>query len=102
LGSINVGHATSETIKQLPASALPSSSGAAAGLLSTTWTKAISAESLFYQQCCPPQTVRTMAVNTLVIMETFYLYSVRYVCSISLAGEGVLGTRAVTAGASGL
>jgi magnesium-transporting ATPase (P-type) len=43
---------------------------------------------------------RTMAVNTLVVMEIFYLFSVRYVHGTSLTWQGVLGTPAVLAGVS--
>ncbi|MEW5420563.1 cation-transporting P-type ATPase [Amorphus sp. 3PC139-8] len=43
-------------------------------------------------------TARTMVVNTLVVMEIFYLFSVRYVHGPSLTFEGVLGTRAVLSG----
>ncbi|HKK29426.1 MAG TPA: HAD-IC family P-type ATPase [Alphaproteobacteria bacterium] len=38
---------------------------------------------------------RTYAVNTLVVMEVFYLFSVRYLRSPSLTLTGVQGTRAV-------
>ncbi len=38
---------------------------------------------------------RTYAVNTLVVMEVFYLFSVRYLRSQSLTVRGVKGTRAV-------
>ena len=41
------------------------------------------------------ETARTMAVNTLVVMEIFYLFSVRYAYGTSLSQEGVKGTRAV-------
>lgn len=41
------------------------------------------------------ETARTMAVNTLVVMEIFYLFSVRYAYGTSLSLEGVKGTRAV-------
>lgn len=44
------------------------------------------------------ETARTMAVNTLVVMEIFYLFSVRYVHGTSLTWQGVLGTRAVLIG----
>ena len=40
-------------------------------------------------------TARTMAVNTIVVMEIFYLFSVRYVHGLSLTWQGVLGTPAV-------
>jgi magnesium-transporting ATPase (P-type) len=39
-----------------------------------------------------------MAVNTLVVMEIFYLFSVRYVHGTSLTWQGILGTRAVLLG----
>jgi magnesium-transporting ATPase (P-type) len=38
---------------------------------------------------------RTYAVNTLVVMEIFYLFSVRYLHAPSLTFQGVLGTRPV-------
>lgn len=41
---------------------------------------------------------RTLVVNTIVVMEIFYLFSVRYVHGTSLTLEGVLGTRAVLIG----
>ena len=44
------------------------------------------------------ETSRTMVVNTIVVMEIFYLFSVRYVHGTSLTWEGVLGTRAVLIG----
>lgn len=40
-------------------------------------------------------TARTMTVNTLVVMEIFYLFSVRYIHGTSLTLHGVLGTKAV-------
>ncbi len=40
-------------------------------------------------------TARTMTVNTLVVMEIFYLFSVRYTHGTSLTLRGLLGTRAV-------
>ncbi len=46
----------------------------------------------------PVETARTMAVNTLVVMEIFYLFSVRFVHGTSLTLRGVLGTRAVLVG----
>lgn len=46
----------------------------------------------------PVETARTMAVNTLVVMEIFYLFSVRYVHGTALTLRGVLGTPAVLAG----
>ena len=41
---------------------------------------------------------RTMVVNTLVVLEIFYLFSVRYVHGSSLTWQGVLGTPAVLGG----
>jgi magnesium-transporting ATPase (P-type) len=41
------------------------------------------------------ETARTVAVNTLVAMEIFYLFSVRYLHGSSLTRAGVQGTRAV-------
>jgi magnesium-transporting ATPase (P-type) len=41
---------------------------------------------------------RTIAVNTLVVMEIFYLFSVRYLHMTSLSWQGVLGTPAVLIG----
>jgi len=38
---------------------------------------------------------RTYAVNTLVVMEVFYLFSVRYLRAPSLTMKGIVGTRAV-------
>ena len=45
---------------------------------------------------------RTSAVNTLVVMEIFYLFSVRYLRVASLTLEGVLGTKAVLIGLGGV
>jgi magnesium-transporting ATPase (P-type) len=44
------------------------------------------------------ETARTMVVNTIVVLEIFYLFSVRYVHGTSLTLRGVLGTRAVLIG----
>jgi len=38
---------------------------------------------------------RTMVVNTIVVMEIFYLFNVRFIHGPSLTCQGVLGTRAV-------
>jgi magnesium-transporting ATPase (P-type) len=46
----------------------------------------------------PIEVARTMAVNTIVVMEVFYLFSVRYVHGSSLTLQGMLGTRAVLIG----
>jgi len=48
----------------------------------------------------PLETARTMVVNTLVVMEIFYLFSVRFVHGTSLTWRGVLGTPAVLIGIS--
>jgi magnesium-transporting ATPase (P-type) len=44
------------------------------------------------------ETARTMVVNALVVMEIFYLFSVRYVHGTSFSWQGVLGTPAVLIG----
>jgi magnesium-transporting ATPase (P-type) len=44
------------------------------------------------------ETARTLVVNTIVVMEIFYLFSVRYVHGTSLTWQGVLGTPAVLIG----
>jgi len=41
------------------------------------------------------ETARTVAVNTLVVMEVFYLFSVRFLAGPSVTLRGVLGTPAV-------
>lgn len=41
------------------------------------------------------ETARTLAVNTLVAMEVFYLFSIRYGYGSSITWRGVLGTRPV-------
>ncbi|WP_448584847.1 HAD-IC family P-type ATPase [Thermaurantiacus sp.] len=41
------------------------------------------------------EAARTLAVNAIVVMEIFYLFSVRYVHGSSLTWQGVLGTPAV-------
>ncbi len=41
------------------------------------------------------ETARTVAVNTLVAMEVFYLFSVRHLRAPSLTIQGILGTRPV-------
>jgi len=41
---------------------------------------------------------RTLAVNTIVVMEVFYLFSIRYVHGTSLTWQAVLGTPAVLIG----
>ncbi|MEQ8483471.1 MAG: cation-transporting P-type ATPase [Pseudomonadales bacterium] len=44
------------------------------------------------------ETARTLVVNTIVVMEIFYLFSVRFAHGTALTWQGVLGTRAVLAG----
>jgi magnesium-transporting ATPase (P-type) len=46
----------------------------------------------------PLEHARTVAVNTIVVMEIFYLFSVRYLYSASISWTGVLGTSAVLIG----
>jgi magnesium-transporting ATPase (P-type) len=46
----------------------------------------------------PVETARTMVVNTIVVLEIFYLFSVRFVHGTSLTWRGVLGTRPVLIG----
>jgi magnesium-transporting ATPase (P-type) len=41
---------------------------------------------------------RTIVVNTLVVMEIFYLFSVRYLSASSMTWQGLLGTRPVLVG----
>jgi magnesium-transporting ATPase (P-type) len=48
------------------------------------------------------ETARTMVVNTVVVMEIFYLFSVRYIHGSSLTWQGVLGTPAVLIGVGGI
>lgn len=50
---------------------------------------------LAQQQGLSLELSRTMAVNTLVAMEVFYLFSVRYSHGTSLTWQGLMGTRAV-------
>ncbi len=46
----------------------------------------------------PLELARTMVVNTIVVMEIFYLFSVRYTYGASLTIKGLFGTPAVLAG----
>jgi magnesium-transporting ATPase (P-type) len=48
----------------------------------------------------PLEVARTMVVNTIVVMEIFYLFSVRYTYGASLTLKGLFGTPAVLAGIS--
>jgi magnesium-transporting ATPase (P-type) len=41
------------------------------------------------------ETARTIGVNTLIAMEVFYLFSIRYGYSTSLSWKGIMGTRPV-------
>ena len=41
---------------------------------------------------------RTLVVNTIVVLEVFYLFSVRYLHATSLTWKGLLGTRTVLIG----
>jgi magnesium-transporting ATPase (P-type) len=49
-------------------------------------------------QGMPLELARTMVVNAIVVMEIFYLFSVRYVYGTSLTLQGAFGTRAVLIG----
>ena len=46
----------------------------------------------------PIETARTLVVNTLVVFEIFYLFSIRFVHGTSLTWRGILGTPAVLIG----
>ncbi len=46
----------------------------------------------------PVEAARTLVVNTIVVMEIFYLFSVRYVHGGSITWQGVMGTPAVLTG----
>ncbi len=48
-----------------------------------------------YSEGSSLEEARTYAVNTLVVMEIFYLFSVRYLRAPSLTLKGIVGTRAV-------
>ena len=50
----------------------------------------------------PHETARTMVVNTVVVMEIFYLFSVRYIHGTSVTWQGVFGTPAVLIGVVGI
>jgi hypothetical protein len=46
----------------------------------------------------PLEEVRTIVVNTLVVLAIFYLFSVRFLHAPSLTWQGILGTRPVLIG----
>jgi magnesium-transporting ATPase (P-type) len=46
----------------------------------------------------PIEEARTIVVNTLVVLEIFYLFSVRFLHAPSLTWQGILGTRAILIG----
>jgi magnesium-transporting ATPase (P-type) len=48
----------------------------------------------------PDEVARTMVVNTIVVLEIFYLFSVRFMHGPSATPQGVLGTQAVLIGVS--
>jgi len=48
----------------------------------------------------PIEQARTIVVNTIIVLEIFYLFSVRYLHMTSLTLRGMLGTRAVIIGVS--
>jgi magnesium-transporting ATPase (P-type) len=53
-------------------------------------------------QCASVEAARTMAVNTLVCLEVFYLFSVRYLKAPSFTWQGVRGTPRVLAAVAGV
>jgi len=50
----------------------------------------------------PIETARTLVVNTIVAMEIFYLFSVRYTHTTALSWRGAMGTNAVLLGVGGV
>jgi magnesium-transporting ATPase (P-type) len=50
------------------------------------------------QRGLPLELARTMVVNTIVVMQIFYLFSIRYAHGPSLTWQGLVGTRAVLIG----
>jgi magnesium-transporting ATPase (P-type) len=65
-------------------------------LVSGVFTVGVFGQFLLAQaQGASLETARTMAVNTLVMMEMFYLFSVRYSYGSSISFKGMLGTPAV-------
>ena len=48
------------------------------------------------------EAARTIVVNTIVVMEIFYLFSIRYLHMTSLTLRGVIGTPAVLIGVAGV
>jgi magnesium-transporting ATPase (P-type) len=50
------------------------------------------------QRELPLELARTMVVNTIVVMQIFYLFSIRYAHGPSLTWQGLVGTRAVLIG----
>ncbi len=61
----------------------------------------IGAFGMFYyamQRGYSVELARTLVVNTIVVLQVFYLFSVRYVHGTSLTFQGVVGTPAVLAG----
>ncbi|KAA5598117.1 HAD-IC family P-type ATPase [Blastochloris sulfoviridis] len=70
-------------------------------ILLVTILFAIFAFGMFFwagQRGLPIEEARTIVVNTIVVLEIFYLFSVRYVHGPSLTWQGVLGTKAVLIG----
>ncbi len=64
--------------------------------VSTLFLGAISGQFLLAQiQGSDIEEARTIVVNTLVVLEIFYLFSVRYLKTSSLTWRGILGTQAV-------
>lgn len=64
--------------------------------VSTLFLGAISGQFMLSQvQGADVEEARTIVVNTLVVLEIFYLFSVRYLKTSSLTWRGIFGTRAV-------
>lgn len=51
-----------------------------------------------YQRQLPVEAAHTLVVNVIVVLEIFYLFSVRYVHGTSLTLQGIVGTRPVLIG----
>jgi magnesium-transporting ATPase (P-type) len=66
---------------------------AAFAFLMFTWAKS---------RGSPVEEARTLVVNTVVVMEIFYLFSVRYLHGPSLTWQGLLGTPAALIGIGGI
>ena len=75
--------------------------GASASCRSCSWRAPSASSSMPSSAASRSRLARTMVVNTIVVMEIFYLFSVRYIHGPSLTWQGVLGTPAVLIGVRG-